>query len=157
MIFRQLRVSCCGEHSLTRGRVFSLQLLLGLAGALFLGSKPRETPDHNSTVSNLRLPKPRGSGSCIYFLQEQGGSVLPPGVGFNLDICELWLITSRHGPLRNTHPSSSSTVSSRGPAFLPSFGVYRLLLSKGCCLESHYLRTGIANLKNNTKHLFFTS
>jgi hypothetical protein len=34
------------------------------------------------TVSDLRLPKPGGSGPCIYISQEQGGPVITPGTGF---------------------------------------------------------------------------
>jgi hypothetical protein len=36
----QLRVCWCGSHSLTRGRVCLLQLLLALASAVILGTKP---------------------------------------------------------------------------------------------------------------------
>jgi hypothetical protein len=38
--FRQLRVCLCGAPSLTRGRVCSSQLLLGIASAVFLGLSP---------------------------------------------------------------------------------------------------------------------
>jgi hypothetical protein len=56
--------------SLTRGRVCNVlvQLLLGLARAVTLGSKSRRTQDH-ILLSHLRLP------------QEQGGPVIPPGTG----------------------------------------------------------------------------
>jgi hypothetical protein len=63
---------CCGTPFLTRGRVCSLQLLLGLANAVFLGSKFLRTLDHILTHSNMRLPQSGGPGSCIYFPQEQG-------------------------------------------------------------------------------------
>jgi hypothetical protein len=57
--------------SLTRGWVCNLlvQLLLGLARAVTLGSKSRRTHDH-ILQSHLRLP------------QEQGDPVIPPGTGF---------------------------------------------------------------------------
>jgi hypothetical protein len=43
---RQLRVCWCGALSLTRGRVFRLQLLLALASVFILGSESHETRDH---------------------------------------------------------------------------------------------------------------
>jgi hypothetical protein len=43
---RQLRVCSCGALSLTRGRVFRLQLLLDLASAVILGSESRGTRNH---------------------------------------------------------------------------------------------------------------
>jgi hypothetical protein len=71
--FRQLRVSYFIAPSLTRGRVCNLlvQLLLGLARAVTLGSKSRRAHDH-ILLSHLRLPQPGGPGSCIYIPQEQG-------------------------------------------------------------------------------------
>jgi hypothetical protein len=42
----QLRVCWCGALSLTRGRVYRLQLLLDLASAVILGSESRGTRDH---------------------------------------------------------------------------------------------------------------
>jgi hypothetical protein len=44
--FRQLRVCWCGAPSLTRSRVCSFQLFLGLASAVFLGSQSRRTHEH---------------------------------------------------------------------------------------------------------------
>jgi hypothetical protein len=35
----------------------------------------------NFTVSDSRLPQPGGSGPRIYIPQEQGGPVIPPGIG----------------------------------------------------------------------------
>jgi hypothetical protein len=59
--------------SLTRGRVCNLlvQLLLGLARAVTLGSKSRRTHDH-ILLSHLRLLQPLGPGLCIYIPQQQG-------------------------------------------------------------------------------------
>jgi hypothetical protein len=64
--FRQLRVCYFVAPSLTRGRVCNLlvQLLLGLARAVSLGSKSRRTHDHIS-LSHLRLPQPGGPGSVF--------------------------------------------------------------------------------------------
>jgi hypothetical protein len=74
--FRHLRVCYFVAPSLTRGRVCNLlvQLLLGLARAVTLGSKSRRTHDH-ILLSNLRLPWPGGPGPRIYIPQEQGGLV----------------------------------------------------------------------------------
>jgi hypothetical protein len=67
--------------SLTRRRVFNLlvQLLLGLARAVILGSMSRRTHDH-ILLSHTRLPQPGGPGSRIY---------IPPGTG--------WLSYTRTG------------------------------------------------------------
>jgi hypothetical protein len=44
--FIQFRVCCCSVLSLTTGRICSLQLLLGLASAVFLGSESSGNRDH---------------------------------------------------------------------------------------------------------------
>jgi hypothetical protein len=69
--FRQLRVCCFVAPSLTRGRVCNLlvQLLLGLARAVTLGSKSHRTHDH-ILLSHLRLPQPGGPGPHIYIPQD---------------------------------------------------------------------------------------
>jgi hypothetical protein len=74
----QLRVFWCGAPSLTRGWVCNLivQLLLGLARAVTLGSKSHRTQSH------LRLPQPGGPVPRIYIPQEQSVPVIPPGSGF---------------------------------------------------------------------------
>jgi hypothetical protein len=61
MFFRQLRVCNLVAPSPTRGRVCNLlvQLLLGLARVVTLGSKSRRTHDHIS-LSHLRLPNLEG-------------------------------------------------------------------------------------------------
>jgi hypothetical protein len=81
IFFRQLRF--CNFNFLTRERVCNLlvQLLLGLARAVTLGSKSRRTHGH-ILQSHLRLPEPGGPVSRIYIPQEQGGPVIPPGTGF---------------------------------------------------------------------------
>jgi hypothetical protein len=80
--FRQLRLCYFVARSLTKGRVCNLlvQLLLGLARAVTLGSKSRR-PHGLILLSHLRLPQPGGPGSRIYIPQEQGGPVIPPGTG----------------------------------------------------------------------------
>jgi hypothetical protein len=78
--FRQLRLCYFVAPSLTRGRVCNLlvQLHLGLAWAVTLGSKSRRTHDH-ILLSHLRLPPPGAPGFRIYIPQEQGVPVIPPG------------------------------------------------------------------------------
>jgi hypothetical protein len=91
IFFRQLRFCNFVAPSLTRGRAFNLlvQLLLGLARAVILGSKSRRTHGH-ILLSLMRLSQPGGPGSRIYIPQEQGGLVIPPGTGF--PFCRLlWL------------------------------------------------------------------
>jgi hypothetical protein len=80
----QLQVSWCGAPSLTRGWVCNLpvQLLLGLARAVTLGSKSRRTHDH-ILLSHFRLPELGGPGRRIYIPQEQVGPVIPLGIGFH--------------------------------------------------------------------------
>jgi hypothetical protein len=83
IIFRQLRFSWCRATSLTRGRVCSLQLLLGLASAVFLGSEDLESYDYILLSQFLDpLPQPGGPGSCTYFPKEQGSPVILPGIEF---------------------------------------------------------------------------
>jgi hypothetical protein len=78
--FRQLRFCSFVAPSLTRGRVCNLlvQLLLGFARAVTLGSKSCRTHGH-ILLSHMRLPQPGGPGSRIYISQEQGDPIIPPG------------------------------------------------------------------------------
>jgi hypothetical protein len=80
----RLRVSCCETPYLTRGCVCNLlvQLLLGLARAVTLGSESRGTQDHILLSQFLRLVQSGVSGPCIYIPLEQVGPVIPPGTGF---------------------------------------------------------------------------
>jgi hypothetical protein len=80
IIFGQLRICWCGAPSLSRSRVYIFQLLLGIARAAFLRSESHGTHDEHILLSLfLRLSQPGGPGSCIYFLHEQCGPVIPPG------------------------------------------------------------------------------
>jgi hypothetical protein len=78
----RLQVSWCVAPSLTRGWVCNVlvELLLGLARAVTLGSKSRRT----QTIFYLRLPQPGGPGPRTYIPQEQGGPDIPPGTVFPL-------------------------------------------------------------------------
>jgi hypothetical protein len=79
----RLWVSWCVAPSLTRGWVCNVlvQLHLGLARAVTLGSKSRRT--HHILLSHLRLPQRGGPGPCIYIPQEQGGPVIPPSTALD--------------------------------------------------------------------------
>jgi hypothetical protein len=72
-IFRHLRFSSYGMPSPTRGRVcnLSIQLLLGLASAVTLGSKPLRTRDH-ILLSHLRLSS---LSVASYYSQGYGGGI----------------------------------------------------------------------------------
>jgi hypothetical protein len=61
-----------GTPSLTRGRVYRLQLLLDLASAVILASESRPY----FTVSDSRLPQPGGLGPRIYIPQKHGGPAI---------------------------------------------------------------------------------
>jgi hypothetical protein len=78
IIFRQLPVCWCGEPSLMRGRVCCFQLLLGIASAAFLGAESHWTHQQNLLFLFMRVPKPGGPSSCIYFSQEQDGLIKLP-------------------------------------------------------------------------------
>jgi hypothetical protein len=81
---RQLLVCCYGAPFLTRGRGCPLQLLMGLASAVILGSESRGTHDH-SLLSQIRdFPNLEGQVPLIYIAQEQGGPIMTPGAGFPL-------------------------------------------------------------------------
>jgi hypothetical protein len=55
--------------------VCSFQFLLDIASAASLRSESHRTQEHILLSLCLRLPQPGGSGSCIYFPQEQGSPV----------------------------------------------------------------------------------
>jgi hypothetical protein len=68
----QQRVSWCGVHSLTRGQVCSVQMLLVLVRAVVLGSESRGTHD-NVLLSQIRdFPNWRDRSPYLY----------PPGTGW---------------------------------------------------------------------------
>jgi hypothetical protein len=101
--FRQLRVCYFVAPSLIRGWVCNLlvQLLLGLARAVTLGSKSHRTHGH-ILLSHLRLPQPGGPGSRIYIPQEQCGPAIPQALGslfvasYNLQGCSGGILTHLH-------------------------------------------------------------
>jgi hypothetical protein len=80
----QLNTCGCSPYvtsSLMREWVCCSQLLLGLASAVILKSKPRGTHNH-ILLSQIQDPQPGGPGPHIYIPQEYGGPVIPPGTGF---------------------------------------------------------------------------
>jgi hypothetical protein len=114
--------------SLTRRRVCRLQLLLALARAVILGSI--------FTVSDSRLPQPGERGLRVYILQEQGGTVIPPGIGFHfrrlLRLAGLrWRYStpSPHGPLSSHHCVLHSCCFSGSTVF--AFGKYATMSNGG--------------------------
>jgi hypothetical protein len=76
----RLQASWCGAPSLARGWVCNLliQLLLGLARVVTLGSKSRRTRTHDP----FETPPTWRARSPIYIPQEQGGPVITLGTGF---------------------------------------------------------------------------
>jgi hypothetical protein len=75
----QLRICWCGAPSLTRSWVCSFQLLLDIVSTDFFRSESHGTHEDIVLSLILRLPQPVGLGSRIYFPQEQGSPVIPPG------------------------------------------------------------------------------
>jgi hypothetical protein len=78
----QLLGSWCGVPSLTRRRVCSLHLLLGLASTVILGSESRGTQDHILLCQVWDSPNLERQVPSIFIPQEQGVPVIPPGTGF---------------------------------------------------------------------------
>jgi hypothetical protein len=76
----QLRISCCGAPSLTRGWHCNIlvQLLLGLARVVTLGFKSRKTYDH-MLLSFETPPTWRARSPYLRIPQEQGGPDIPLG------------------------------------------------------------------------------
>jgi hypothetical protein len=74
-----------GAHSDERST-----LLLGLARAVILGSKSRETRYH--LPSQMWLPQSGGPGSSIYFPRERGDPIISPITG-SVEISQSYLTT----------------------------------------------------------------
>jgi hypothetical protein len=77
-----------------RSRVCTFQFLPGIASAAFLRSESQVTQEHILLSLFLRLPQPGGPGSCIYFPQEQGSPVIPPGIGLQESTEHFRIITT---------------------------------------------------------------
>jgi hypothetical protein len=108
IIFRQLRISWCGAPSLTRSRVCSFQLLLGITSAASLMSESDRTHEHILLSLFLRLPQPGRPGSCTYFYEEHGSPVIPPATGlFGFMKLKLKLIYDRRSVGKSLLVSSS--------------------------------------------------
>jgi hypothetical protein len=128
------------RRSLTRGRVFRLQLLLALASAVILG--PARVPWDSRpyfTVSGLRLP----------FLSPFTTRGVTVEVFDPASTRDLKLADSNHCLHRSY---SSYTAASRRcrterrentSSWLVHWCVLGMLPSNGRCLQSHYLATGL--------------
>jgi hypothetical protein len=81
IIFRQLRV-WCGASSLTRGRVCSLQLLLGLSSAFFLGSGSRWTHDHILLPQFLDYPNLESQVPVFISPRNKVSQLYPQALGY---------------------------------------------------------------------------
>jgi hypothetical protein len=77
---RHLRVCWCGAPSLTRGRSYTLPLLLDLASAAILRSESHRTHDHCILLSQIWDSPNLRAGFSYYIPQEQGSPVIPPGL-----------------------------------------------------------------------------
>jgi hypothetical protein len=92
----QLHVCYFVAPSLTRGRVCNLlvQLLLGFARAVTLGSKSRRSHDH-ILLPHLRLPQPGGPGPVFISPRNRVAQLYPRALGSPLflflpHICSIW-------------------------------------------------------------------
>jgi hypothetical protein len=94
--FRQLRLWYFVAPSLTRGWVCNLLLncFWVLPEQSFSSQSSAELTVH-ILMSHLRLRQPGGPGSRIYIPQEQGGPLIPPGIGF--PFCRLLRLASTRG------------------------------------------------------------
>jgi hypothetical protein len=68
--------------ALSDERRVCVQLMLGLASVVILGSESRRTYDQ-ILLSQIWDFQPEGPGCCIYFPQEDSSPALPPSTGFN--------------------------------------------------------------------------
>jgi hypothetical protein len=74
---RQFPVCWCGAPSLTRERVYHLQLLLVLASAVILGSESRGTHDHVLLSQIQDSPNPEGQVPVFIFPRNRVPSYTP--------------------------------------------------------------------------------
>jgi hypothetical protein len=88
-------------------------------------SESHSTRNH-TLLSHLRLPQSGGPGSRIYILQEQGGPVIPPGIGFPLR-CLL-----RLAGVRWRYSNPPPTWRARSPYMYPSGTRWSSPKSKSC-------------------------
>jgi hypothetical protein len=148
IIFRQLRVCWCGAPSLTRSRVSSFHFLLGLASRIFLGSESHGTHEHIILSLFLRLHKPGGPGSSIYFYQDQDSAVIPPGT----EVSVFLLKTSQHGRHRKHQSSLLYPLVAVETSRLQRLRVSRSLPSRGLCHKILSATFSKSNPKLNTSY-----
>jgi hypothetical protein len=108
---------CCWVPSLTRGQVYSLELLLVLTSTVILRSKSCGIHDYIFCLK-FGTPHPQRPGPYIYIPQKQG-EALPPRTGFPvhdlLQLAGLWWRYSDHlraglSPLTNSLYSHTKPV-----------------------------------------------
>jgi hypothetical protein len=142
IIFTQLWVCWCGASSLTRCRICILQLLLGLASTVFLGSESRRTHNHvllsqfwDSPAWRARFPYlfPPGIGWPSYtqrhlFTFSQFSPALPHWC---------WDSTSNWVTIASSHVLPNSLLSS-GPPIHPISAVRSMLLLAFFCIRDEW-------------------
>jgi hypothetical protein len=115
--FRQLRVCYFVAPSLTRVRVCNLlyNCFWALPEQSLLGRSPAEL----TTIFYCG-----GPGSRIYILQEQGGPVIPPGIGF--PFCRLLRLAEQRWRYSNPLPHGESRLLSLHYTFATWYGTDRI-------------------------------
>jgi hypothetical protein len=102
----QLQVSCCGAPSLTRGWVCNLlvQLLLGLARTIILGSNSRRT---KTIFYRVVWDSPNLEGQVPVFIcpRNRVPPVIPPGTGY--PFCRLLRLAGLRWRYSNPPPHES--------------------------------------------------
>jgi hypothetical protein len=96
--------------SLTRGRICSFQLLLGLARAVFLWADSRETNDYILVSQLLKFSQSGGLGSCVRLLQEQEIPVILQALGLIIPFKAKVILRPTVSPLDyhgGRHPSAA--------------------------------------------------
>jgi hypothetical protein len=112
----RLRVSWCVAPSLTRGRVCNLlvQLLLGLARAVTVGSKSRRTHGH-ILLSHLRLPNLEGQVPVFISSGTRWPSYTP---GHWVPFCRLLRLTGMRWRYSNPPPHGDKTILEQRTVFI---------------------------------------
>jgi hypothetical protein len=123
----------CLTPSLTRAWVCNLlvQLLLGLARAVTLGSKSRRSHGH-ILLSQLKLLQPGGTGLRIYIPQEQGGPVILLG---SVPFCCLLRLAGLRWRYSNPPSYGPNSVQSQSHVIsnVQSVSMYWYLVHSGTC------------------------
>jgi hypothetical protein len=92
---RQLRVCWCGAFSLTRARVFRLQLILVLASTVILGSESLGTRDHILLSQILDFPFRR----LLRLAGSRWRYSTPPSIFWDITPCSPFKVNRRFGEI----------------------------------------------------------